>query len=386
MLALDTAIGARNRKWYNIIGGDRSLLTTPIQTTATFITSGTQISQLHGFTYASVRSLATTRFVSPLWISTSTSDVLCTFYDSTGTISNFQMHVPAGAVSENGGNPGDNSAGFIDASRPYKYVTINDCRIGSNSSNATASGVVSATNNFIMCGPGNPGGMIIQDITGPVLMDLVNGAVTGAAWGNGDNVSGCITYYDLLQCNANPNFVIQHSIGVNIGTDMFSSAQLLWPLAIGDSGGTGSIYEGCILVIPPGTTRPTGQTRGYYALFDLFMQFGGIVNNVTTPGQVGIKTMPGDTATASLVADMDSNFASIIPLLGILNYSSGTAGAQYSLATLKGRLSSATSWSDAYPAPPPIDLTPTGRVAVLPSTFGAWQAANGLGSTYNSIW
>lgn len=377
------------RQFYEIIGGDRSLLTTPQQTTASWIMSGPQIDLLHSMTFANVRSFETTGFVSPFWVSESTGDVLCTFHDSTGTIPDFHMHVPAGAYSENGSTgPGDNAAGFVDKNSPYKYVTINDCRIGSNASNATAAGVVSATNNFIMCGPGNgsPGGMVVQDATGPTLMDAVNGTLANGKWENGDNVTGCITYYDLLQCIADPSYVIQHTVAVNLGENAFSNTgQLLWPFVIGDVPGTGSIPEGAMIGIPASTTRPTGMTRGAAVLFDVFQHFCGIFNNATTNGQIAVKTMPRDAATAALVADMLNQFGSIVPYLRIMNYTPGVAGAQYSADTLKGKLPGAV-WSDAFPAPATLDYSPTGGARVLPSTFGAWDASNGLGEVYNTIW
>ncbi len=376
------------RIWSNILGGDRSLLTTPFQTTATWITSGPLISQLQGLTAATVQSFATTGFVSPFWISSSTSDVLCTFHDDTSTIADFQMYVPVGAYSENGGAAGDNSAGFIDTSIPYKYVTINDCRIGSNAGNATAAGVVSTINNYIMCGPGggSPGGMIVQDATGPVLMDAITGSVSLTVWENSDNVSGCITYYDLQQCVADASYVIQHLVAVNLDTSVYSSSgQCLWPLVISDNPGGGLIPEGVIIGIPTSTARPVGQTRPFYALFDLFQQFGGIFNNVTSGNQIAIKAMPMDSATTAFVAHMNMQFLNVLPYLRILNYGSGIAGAQYGLSTLKGRLANATGWSDAFTPPPTLNFAFT-HGPQLPSTFGAWQAANGLVEVYNTIW
>lgn len=380
------------RKWYEVIGGDRSMVTTPQQTTAKFLGSGSSlVTQLRGLTFANVRSLATTNFVSPLWVSLSTSDILCTFHDSTGTIADFQMRVPAGSTSEGSDlGPGDNSACFMDKNSPYKYVTINDCRIGSNASNANYTNAVSSTNNFIMCGPGTgtggAGGMIIQDATGPTMMDALTHTISGNIWQNGDNGSGSITYYDLQQLNADANYVVQHMITCNLGIDVFSSTgQTVWPLIIGDTPRTGSIPEGVIIMIPASVTMPTGQTRAFKALWDIFQQQGCMFNNVTSAGQIGIKTMPNDSATATLVAAMLTAFPSIIPYLDILHYEPGVAGAQYSVDTLKGKLPGA-AWSDAFPAPPTLDFSQTGGVPVLPSTFGAWQAANGLGEVYNVIW
>lgn len=394
MFRPSSPIAAGTRLWYQVIGGDRTLLTTPFQTTATWITSGSSISALRSLPNPEVKTHAGDGFVSPFWVSLSTSDPLCTFHDGSGgnpQIPDFQMHVPAGAYSENGfTNAGDNSAGFIDSSIPYKYVTFNDCRIGSNSSNASAGGVVSSTNNFIECGPGlgSPGGMIVQDATGPVLMDAITGSVTAnAIWENGDNVSGCITYYDLQQCNANASYVIQHLLAVDCGVGVFSSSeQVVWPLVIGDLPGTGTIAEGAIFGIPASTVRPTGQTRGFYACFDVFQQFGGMFNNTNGSGQFTLKSMPGDTATNNLVLDMASQLGAVLQYMCVLNFTPGLAGAQYGISTLKGRLENATGWSDAFPAPPSLTFSQTNNATVLPSTFGAWQAANGLGKIYNSIW
>ena len=69
-----------------------------------------------------------------------------------------------------------------------------------------------------------------------------------------------------------------------------------------------------------------------------------------------------------------------------MNYATGTAGGQYDVNTIKGRLATASTWSDAWPALPTIDYSQTGGVPVLPSTFGAWQGANGQGEFYNTIW
>lgn len=385
-----TAPPVGNRKWYQVVGGDRSLLTTPIQTTAKWLTSGTSVTALRGMTFASVRSGETTGFISPFWVSLSTSDPLCTFHDSTGTIADFQMRVPIGAHSENGSTgAGDNSAGFIDSNLPYKYVCVNDCRIGTNSGNASPANSVSSTNTYITCGPGNgsPGGMAIQDATGPVLMDAITNILrsNGTAWENSDNCAGCVTYYDLQQCIADPNYVIQHSVAVNLGLNFYNNTHV-WPLVVGDVGGSGSTPEGIIIGIPANVVMPSGKSRAFKALWDIFQRFCGIFNNVTTNGQIAIKAMPRDTATANFVASLNSEFANIVPFLCVLDWTNGSAGAQYSLATLKGRLANATSWSDAFPAPPLLDFSQTGNTSVNPNTFGAWQGSNGVGFCYNVNW
>jgi hypothetical protein len=300
------------------------------------------------------------------------------------------MHVPIGAHSENGSTgTGDNSACFIDSSLPYKYVNVNDCRIGTNAGDATAAKSVSTTNKFITCGPGNgsPGGMAVQDATGPVLMDAVTNIMRadGSAWENSDNGAGCITYYDLQQCLADPNYVIQHMTAMNFGLNFFNNT-FIWPLTARDINGTGPTPEGVIIGIPASTARPAGKSRAFYAVWDLFQHFGGIFNNVTTNGQIAFKTMPRDSATATFVASMNSEFFNVVPFLCILDWTNGVAGAQYNLATLKGRLATATTWSDAFPAPPLLDFSQTGGVSVAPNTFGAWQGSNGVGFCYNVNW
>ena len=289
------------RKWYQEIGGDRCILTTPIQTTATYINSGAAYNQLQALTAHIVQP--SPYWVGPLWVSTSTSDVLCTVHDATNTIPDFQMHVPAGAYTE-GKYVTDNGCGFIDSSIPYKYVTINVCYIGSNASNANVANVVSSTNNFIVAG----NGMLIQDATGPLYMD----ALTGSAnkWQNSDNISGGITYWDLQQCNADPNFVIRHSIMLQIGPSVFNGSNI-WPLVTHDTGGTGSLPEGVVIFIPQTTPRPTGQTRGFYVMWDVLQQYGGVFNNVTAAGEVNCTAQCLDSATTSLASDMGNNFGSV---------------------------------------------------------------------------
>ena len=373
-----------SRLWHQVQGGDRTLLTTPFQTTATWITSGTAINLVHN----AAGSVLQNYFIPPLWISRSASDILCTFIDPSGTIPSFKMRVPAGAYSESfttpgGSTLGDNSAAFIDTSIPYKGVTINGCYIGSSQGNASPTAQVSATNNVIVAQTG----MTVQDLTGPMLMDAITKCTTTTAWQNSDNVLGRITDYDLTQCNADPNYVIQHATCLNLGRDVFSNtSQVVWPFVTADSGGTGSVPEGTVWGIPASTVRPTGKSRGFNGLFDMCQWFGLIFNNVTEPGSSHLSALNISSANQALLADMSSQFSSVMKFLALLNYQNGLAGAQYSVATLKGRLANATGWSDARPAPPTLDYSATNGVPVKPSSFGAWQGAHGVGTAYDTIW
>jgi hypothetical protein len=359
------------RNWYEVPGGDRSMYVMPAQTTAVYRLTGPDIDQLTGNTFASVRSIATTSYTAPTWIG-NTGDVLCSVHDATGTIATFNMLVPAGAVSENAGDPGDNSCGFMDRTQPFLYVTGNNCMIGSSVGNASAGNAVSSTNNVIVFGIG----MIKQDASGPILMDATNGSTASGVYQNGDNCTGALTYYDLQQINlGNP---VQHMVGVTLGLNCFSNA-VIWPLLIGDVAGTGNIPEGAVIMIPQDVALPSGASAEFEALFNLFQQQGGLFNNTTSTDQIAIQAQPMDSATAALVARLDGAFIEVVPYLRLLEYTSGMAGAQYSVATLKGRIAGAP-YSDAFPAPPLLDFSSVGGSPVLPTTFGAWQGANGLGT------
>jgi hypothetical protein len=221
------------------------------------------------------------------------------------------------------------------------------------------------------------------------ITNIVKVSGGSSGWKNSDNVSGIITEFDMQSCLNDPNFIIRHVIPITIsgyvGGVFSSTGQIVWPLVFGDAPGQGNVPEGIILCIPSSATMPTGQTRAFKALWDIFQRFGGFINNVTSAGQIATHAQPESSATQTFADAMSSAFGSIVPHLGYLDYTPGASGAQYSLDTLKGKRAGA-AWSDAFPAPPLLDFTPTGGVSVKPDTFGAWTAANGLGLTYDVNW
>lgn len=340
------------RKWYQNYGQNGSFWVQPFQNTANWITSGTLITALRGGT-PSVNLRG--NFATPTYIGQAT-DPIVTVTDGTNSI---VVHIPAGAVIETPDSAVDNSIGGTDMTKPYLVWSISGAKIF-NAANTQISSVQGSG-----CVIRGTYGLAVQDGAGLIMVD----AVTGQP-GDG-NANGLIQEYELSQILADSNYVIQHMLQFQLDVGQASSAGPIWPLKIIDGGAiyTGVIPQGITVGIPSNVARPTGMTRGKAVLWDVFQQFGGFNYNFGATGGVNIEIYNNNSAYNSLVSDMVTSWPSVATQLCILNYANGVSGAQYSLATTKGAIAGSTN---AYPPPPPLDLSPTGGVNVAPNTFGAW--------------
>ncbi len=337
-------------------GMDGSFVVQPFQSSANWITTGALITALRGGT----PSVNTFGNFSVPWYPASGTDPLVTVTDGTKS---FQVHVPLGATVEGPASVYDQSIGGADASKPYLVWSISGASI--NTGAVAASGSV-ITGTY---------GLQIDDGSGLMMVD----AVTGQPGTN--NSYGNIQSFELAQIAANSAYVVPHMLTFQLDSNTQASLSgPIWPLAVLDtSNGTyaGPIPQGITIGIPASTTRPTGQTRGFYALWDQAQQFGLFNYNFGATGGTNIMICDTSGAYSSLVADMVTAWPTVMQSMCILNYANGVSGAQYSLATTKGAVPGSTN---AYPAPPPLDLSPTGGLNVMPSSFLAWYP-----SGYNAV-
>ena len=345
------------RNWYQNPGQDLSFWVCPFYSSANWITSGSLVTALRG-SGGSVNQKG--NYAAPWYIGKST-DAPCTVTDGTDTI---VVHLPVGAVTEAPfGTSTDSSIGGADSSQPYLVWSLQGASISTG-------GTVVASGSTI-----TGDSLCVNDGSGLMLVD----AVTGQPGNN--NTIGGIQDYELQQLSSNPNYVIQHMLcWTGDPATMIGPTGPIWPLKVIDSSFSngGPLPQGLTIGIPANVARPTGRTRGFYALWDNLQQFGWFFYNVGgTANTINITVYDSKNAYASLVADIVASINAVVANVCILNYDTTVAGSQYSLATTKGYVAGATL---AFPAPPPIDLSPTNGVDVLPSTFGAWYP-----SGYNVI-
>jgi hypothetical protein len=378
-----TTTSGTTRNWYDNPGGDGSYVVLPFQTTATWIRSGAAVTSLRS---GGPRVRLQGDYITPTYVGTA-NDPLCTITDAGagGTTRTFQMHVPAGAVAEQppAQDLGDSAIGLMDITQPYMYVAMNGVTIDGDINGAVQPGgstIAAAT------------GMLVGDATGPIDCPAINGTdgtVANFNWQSSDNAYGVIVEAELQKAAADPNYVIQHMLAASV--DAFTNGQAdlstpaAWPGVGIDLSGpvSGPIRQWVTVGIPADIAMPGGLSRGGQLLWHVLQQFGAMINNVNGSGSFNLQANPQSGATINLVNQMNGDMGTIAASLCILNPNTGVAGGQYSAATAKGMINSTRS--DAFPAPPPLDLTPTGGVPVPPGNFGAWYSTN-LNITYSTIW
>lgn len=349
------------RQWYQNPGMDGSFWVTPFYSTAQFdTTSSTAVALRNGnFGTPTGQIYTPGNFAQPWYVGQAT-DPLVTVTD--GNVS-FQVHVPAGSVVETPNSADNNNIGGADVSQPYLIWSISGASIdtGSVQNGSTITGTY---------------GLCINDGSGIMMED----AVTAQP---GDNNSfGGITNYELEQAVADSNYCIQHMLAYSLdGTVQTSGAGPIWPLYAVDTSlpNNGPIAQGYTIGIPASTPRPTGQTRGFYLLFDNLQQYGWFFYNVNGGGCLNIFCYPVNPTTemSNLVTDMQNNMNAVMQYVGLLTNQSGPS-------TLKGFASGGTP---VVSPPPPLDLTPSGGVNVAPSTWsplGGWYPSGYNATPTNS--
>jgi hypothetical protein len=331
------------RDWALNPGQDGMFWNLPFQTTAQWITSGPLITALRqGSGYVHLPG----DFAAPFAIGTA-SDPLVTIVDATGALPNFTLHIPVGTVQELPITGTDNGLGVVDRTKPYALYQLNTVII--NTTTVQASGTVITAHN----------GIAIDDACGPIMMD----AVTGQP-GTG-NMFGIIQDWELSAANADPNYVIQHMLQYSMDPAEMNSNAPIWPLLVIDTSfpNTGTLNQGYTVGIPASVPMPSGLTRGGQLLWNAFQQFGGFFYNVSGNGTMALACSYTTSSNATLANDIKSSFSAILPHLCILSN-------QTDINSMKGMVGGVRS--DAFPAPPLIDLSPTGGVEVAPSTMGAF--------------
>lgn len=325
-------------------GQDGSFWVQPFQNTATFTTTGPTITLLRNGTFGSpTGNINLKGNYSVPWVIGTSSDPEVTVTDGTKSIN---VRIPLGTIIETPSSAFDQSIGGSDETQPYLIWSISGATMNTGSVQASGS-VITGTY-----------GMQIDDGSGLIMCD----AVTNQPGTN--NSIGGIQDYELSLANADPNYVIQHMLAFQMDPTQASSAGPIWPLKVIDGGAvfTGSIPQGITIGIPSTTIRPTGQTRGFYLLWDNLQQFGWFNYNFGSAGCTFITCYSNLSGNAALVTDLHNSISAIMAYVGILNNQTG-------LSTLKGKIGNSVN---AYPAPPLLDYTPTGGVPVLPSSFQAW--------------
>jgi hypothetical protein len=332
--------------WWENPGQDGSYWKQPFQSSANWITSGSLVDTLRSGT----PSINLKGNYGQAWYIGRSTDPLVTVTQGSKSI---QVHLPLGAVVETPTSGVDQTIGGVDVSKPYLAWSISGS--GINTGSVAASGSV-ITGTY---------GLTVEDGAGLFMVDAVTG-VLGSL-----NAGGGINDTELEKIEADASYVIPHMLAYQLDISQASSAGPIWPLNQIDGGATytGPIPQGTTIGIPASTPRPTGKSRGFYALWDQMQQFGGLNYNFGNVGGVNLTIYDADGTHNTLVNDMTASWPEVAKSLAILNYANGVSGAQYSLATTKGAIPGSTN---AFTAPPPLDLSPTGGVNVAPSTFGAW--------------
>ena len=334
--------GSGTRTWYVNPGQDGMYWNLPFQTTAQWITSGALINTLR---QGSGHVHLPGDFCVPFVVGQS-SDPLVTIVDSTGSLANFTLHIPLGTVQEQPVTGSDNALGVIDATKPYALYHLNTATI--NTGSVQSSGTV------ITCRPA------IDNAAGQLMMD----AITGQP-GTG-NTLGAIQDADLTAANADPNYVIQHMLAYEMDPSQMNSATAIWPLLVIDTSfpNTGGLNQGYTIGIPASVAMPSGLSRGAQLLWHVFQQYGAIFYNVSGNGTLSIDCFVSTAANQALANDIANSISTILPRLCILSNQTG-------LTSMKGMVNGVRS--DAFPAPPILNLTPSGGVETSPASFRAWH-------------
>lgn len=355
---------AATRKFWQNPGEDGTFLVAPIEKTAKWRNVSSELTALRNGVNATPTGHLHLPgdYSQPMWVGTA-SDPLGTVTDGTKSI---QVHLPVGAVIE---QPGDGGIGGFDLTQPYLMWNCGTAVI----TDANGATVTSIT------GPGwKITGVLmdVSDASGQLFMDIVTGQP-----GTG-NAYGLIQEYDLQQAVNDPNWVMQHMIAYSLDSRQMNSnvppnngGNPCWPLKIIDTSfpNSGSLLQGLTVGIPANTPYPAGKAgnRAFKFLWDNAMQFGWLYYNQSGTGCISIEAYPLTTATTDFANLLAAEMNDIAGYLSILDYTPGTAGAQYSIDTQKGKLAGAAS-NPAFPPPPPLDLSPTAGVNISPSKFGAW--------------
>lgn len=341
------SVGLRN--WYDNPGGDGTFWVTPFQTTAQWITGGAQITSLRNGDHGSPTGLMNVagNYGKP-WYVGHASDPLVTVTDGNVSI---QVHIPLGAITEGPASQFDQNIGGVDATHPYLVWSISGASINTGSVQASGS-VITGTYGFS-----------IDDGAGPVMTDALTGQPgTGNAFGG-------IQDYDMSLANSDPNYVIQHMLQFLLDPNQVApNAPLAWPLLVRDTSftGGGTLAQGYTIGIPASTPRPTGQTRGFYLLFDTLQQFGAFNYNFGAAGCLSITAYSVESANTAMVNDLQNSISAVMGYVCILSNQTG-------VGSIKGF---AAGGSPAFPPPPLLDLSPTNGLEIAPASFGAWYPSN----------
>lgn len=272
------------------------------------------------------------------WYIGTPSDPLWTVAKADGSLTR-RIRIPASAVSEAPfGIGSDSSIGGADSTQPYLVWSA---------TGTTLSGTT------IICNV-----LQIDDGAGNVMCDQVTGQP-----GSNNSLGAGIQDYELTRLNADASYVIPHMLAYELDAMQMANS-LVWPLLIADMSfqNTGLVPQGSTIAIPRTTVRPTGKTRGWYTLFDSLQHFGWLHYNQSGNGCLSIGCYPTSPANMALADDIAASLSDVLNYVGILTNQSGES-------TMKG---AAPGGVDAFPAPAPLDLSPTGGVNVAPSSFGAW--------------
>jgi hypothetical protein len=307
-------------------------------------------------------------FATP-WVRGFATDPLVTLIDNSsgGNGRTFQVHVPVGTTAENSAGGTESGIGGVDTMKPYVVWVAQGCTI-----NGTAGGAIhSGTGNTIECNTG----LGIEDGTGPLLMD----AVIGSNFQIQDNMIGNIQDFDLTALRNNPNYFPQHMLTIYLDPSQ-NLVGHIWPLTANDVVGSGLIPEGALIGIPADVPMPAGLSPGGRFLWQNVQQFGWLHYNIAGVGTIQAKIWVIDPANNAIANDIANSISQIVPHLCLYT-------GQTSVNNMKGMVNGIRS--DAFPAPPPLDYSPTGGHPVQPSSFGAWygHGLNGsVGIYYDTIW
>ena len=345
--------------WWTNPGQDGWYWKLPFQTTASWLTSGSLVTAMQNGTHSSPYAFAILypNYAAPFYQGQATDPVVTVTLGSTS----FQTHLPLGAVPESPYGTGtDSSIGGTDVSQPGLTWSMSGVSLTVNGSAVSS---VQATGTVIT----GTYGLEVDWGFGPYLVDAQTGQ-QGAC-----NSCGIIQDYELTQANANATYVIPHMLTLQMDDSQVNRA-IVWPLNVADgtTSTTGPLSQGLTLGIPASTPRPGGMTRGQALLFDTMQQMGGLVYNFGPVGGTSFQIYSTAGGNSALVTDMVNNAIQgggpggtswIMQYLAILNNQTG-------VSSQKGEVGGVRS--DAFAAPPPLSLQPTGGKEVSSATVGAY--------------
>ncbi len=335
-----TVVTSTTPVWYNP-GADGRFWKLPQQTTAVIDTTSSSVTTLRGSPPSGSVNLAG-NYSAPFYYPATTSDPAVTV---TGSGKTLNTHLPLGALIEGPTSATDQSIGGTDLHIPGLAWSGFLCTM--NTSGVQSSGTV------ITCSS-----LQIDWGYGPFMEDATTGQLGGG------NVYGCINDYELNQIYNNPSYVIPHMLAITLNPNQISRSGPIWPLNAIDEGATdtGPLPQGQTYMIPASAVMPANFTRGQKALWDVLQQFGGIFYNVGG-APFNVTAYATSTNGATIANQMASGISAVVAYVGILQNQTGPS-------TAKGMINGVRS--DAYPAPPVLDLTPTGGVEVSSTTVGAY--------------